>query len=99
MKTIISLAMACSAVVATAATISVTGQPTVGTDGTVTVTYSLDEPAIVTADFREGGASLGGTNQWSMAGDVFRLVPAGTGTITWNAAKDIPGRQLSAVTV
>ena len=99
MKTIISLAMACSAVAATAATISVTGQPTVGTDGTVTVTYSLDEPAIVTADFREGGASLGGTNQWSMAGDVFRLVPAGTGTITWNAAKDIPGRQLSAVTV
>ena len=99
MKTIISLAMACSAVVATAATISVTGQPTVGADGTVTVTYSLDEPAIVTADFRENGASLGGTNQWSMAGDVFRLVPAGTGTITWNAAKDIPGRQLSAVTV
>ena len=99
MKTIISLAMACSAVAATAATISVTGQPTVGADGTVTVTYSLDEPAIVTADFRENGASLGGTNQWSMAGDVFRLVPAGTGTITWNAAKDIPGRQLSAVTV
>ena len=99
MKTIISLAMACSAVAATAATISVTGQPTVGADGTVTVTYSLDEPAIVTADFREGGASLGGTNQWSMAGDVFRLVPAGTGTITWNAAKDIPGRQLSSVTV
>ena len=99
MKTIISLAMACSAVAATAATISVTGQPTVGADGTVTVTYSLGEPAIVTADFREGGASLGGTNQWSMAGDVFRLVPAGTGTITWNAAKDIPGRQLSSVTV
>jgi len=99
MKPIFALAMACSAVAATAATISVTGQPTVGADGTVTVTYSLDEPAIVTADFREGGASLGGTNQWSMAGDVFRLVPAGTGTITWNAAKDIPGRQLSAVTV
>lgn len=99
MKTIISLAMACSAVAATAATISVTGQPTVGADGTVTVTYSLVEPAIVTADFRENGASLGGTNQWSMAGDVFKLVPAGTGTITWNAAKDIPGRQLSAVTV
>ena len=99
MKTIISLAIACSAIAATAATISITGQPTVGADGTVTVTYSLDADAIVTADFRENGVSLGGTNQWSMAGDVFKLVPAGTGTITWNAAKDIPGRQLSAVTV
>ena len=99
MKTIISLAIACSAIAATAATISLTGQPTVGADGTVTVTYSLDADAIVTADFRENGVSLGGTNQWSMAGDVFKLVPAGTGTITWNAAKDIPGRQLSAVTV
>ena len=99
MKTIISLAIACSAIAATAATISLTGQPTVGADGTVTVTYSLDADAIVTADFRENGVSLGGTNQWSMAGDVFKLVPAGTGTLTWNAAKDIPGRQFSAVTV
>ncbi|MBQ6007181.1 MAG: formylglycine-generating enzyme family protein [Kiritimatiellae bacterium] len=99
MKTIISLAMACSAVAATAATISITGQPTVGADGIVTVTYSLDADAIVTADFRENGVSLGGTNQWSLAGDVFKLVPAGTGTITWNAAKDVPGRQFSAVTV
>ena len=99
MKTIFALALACSAIAATAATISITGQPTVGADGIVTVTYSLDASAIVTADFRENGVSLGGTNQWSMAGDVFRLVPAGTGTITWNAAKDIPGRQLSAVTV
>lgn len=99
MKPIFALAIACSAVAATAATISITGQPTVSADGIVTVTYSLDADAIVTADFRENGVSLGGTNQWSMAGDVFRLVPAGTGTITWNAAKDIPGRQLSAVTV
>ena len=71
----------------------------VGADGVVTVTYSLDADAIVTADFRENGVSLGGTNQWSLAGDVFKLVSAGTGKMTWNAAKDIPGRQLSAVTV
>ena len=99
MKPIFALAIACSAVAVQAATISITGQPTVSADGIVTVTYSLDADAIVTADFRENGVSLGGTNQWSLAGDVFRLVPAGTGTITWNAAKDIPGRQLSAVTV
>lgn len=71
----------------------------VGADGVVTVTYSLDADAIVTADFRENGVSLGGTNQWSLAGDVFKLVSAGTGKMTWNAAKDIPGQQLSAVTV
>ena len=71
----------------------------VGADGVVTVTYSLDADAIVTADFRENGASMGGTNQWSLAGDVFKLVSAGAGKITWNAAKDIPDRQLSSVTV
>lgn len=99
MKPIFALAIACSAIALQAATISITGQPTVSADGIVTVTYSLDADAIVTADFRENGVSLGGTNQWSLAGDVFKLVPAGTGTITWNAAKDVPGRQLSAVTV
>ena len=89
---------AMAAAAANAATIS--GIATsVGADGVVTVTYSLDADAIVTADFMENGVSLGGTNQWSLAGDVFRLVSAGTGKITWNAAKDIPDRQLSSVTV
>ena len=70
-------------------------------DGIVTVTYSLDADAIVTADFRTGGESVGGTNQWSLAGDVHRLVTADgqTKTITWNVKKDMPEMQVENITV
>ena len=85
MKRILALAVVMAVAAANAATISDIAT-SVGADGVVTVTYSLDADAIVTADFRENGASLGGTNQWSLAGDVFKLVSAGTGKITWNAA-------------
>ena len=98
MNKFFALSVAMAAAAANAATISDIAT-SVGADGVVTVAYSLDADAIVTADFRENGVSLGGTNQWSLAGDVFRLVSAGTGKITWNAAKDIPDRQLSSVTV
>ena len=70
-------------------------------DGVVVVSYSLDADAIVTADFRVGGVSVGGTNQWSLAGDVHRLVTADGETkhITWNPRRDMPGVALSGVTV
>lgn len=70
-------------------------------DGVVEVSYSLDGDAIVTADFRVGGESVGGTNQWSLAGDVHRLVVADgeTKRITWNPRSDMPGVALSGVTV
>ena len=70
-------------------------------DGVVVVSYSLDADAIVTADFRVGGVSLDGTNQWSLAGDVHRLVTADGETkhITWNPRSDMPGVALSGVTV
>lgn len=70
-------------------------------DGIVTVTYSLDEDAIVTADFRVGGVSVGGTNQWSLAGDVHRLVTSDgqPKTITWNVKKDMPEMLVENITV
>ena len=60
-------------------------------DGFVVVTYSLDSDAIVTADLKSKGVSLGGERQWSLSGDVFKLVSAGSGKkITWNPEQDIP---------
>lgn len=40
----------------------------------VTVTYTLNEPAVVTFDVTTNGASIGGRHLWSAAGDVNRLV-------------------------
>ena len=55
----------------------------------VTVTYDLDEDAIVTAAFTVGGAAL--PVPATVAGDVNRLVAAGTGkTIVWNPSLDWP---------
>lgn len=85
--------------VAVAATIGDVGIAADG-NGFVTVTYSLDSDAIVTADFRSNGVSLGGARQWSLSGDVNRLVSAGDGkTLTWNAKQDAPESELTDVTV
>ena len=78
------------------------GDVGIATDGKglVTVTYSLDSDAIVTADFRSNGVSLGGAKQWSLSGDVNRLVSAGnTKTLTWNAKQDAPETELTDITV
>ena len=81
---------------------STIGDVDISTDGKglVTVTYSLDSDAIVTADFRSNGVSLGGAKQWSLSGDVNRLVFAGNDkTLTWNAKQDAPETELTDVTV
>ena len=81
---------------------SIIGGVDISTDGKglVTVTYSLDSDAIVTADFRSNGVSLGGAKQWSLSGDVNRLVFAGNDkTLTWNAKQDAPETELTDVTV
>ncbi len=55
----------------------------------VTVTYDLSEDAIVTAGFTVGGAAL--PVPAKVAGDVNRLVTAGTGRkIVWNPSLDWP---------
>ena len=52
--------------------------------GVVTVAYTLDAPAIVTADFLTNGVSIGGTAIGELAGDASRLVSAaGRHTFKW----------------
>ena len=63
----------------------------------VTITYDLDEEAIVTADILVGGAPL--TAPANLAGEVNRLVAAGTGkVIVWNPSLDWPLQSAANVT-
>ena len=71
----------------------------------VTVSYTLDAPAIVTMDVltnvtgtASGNvfASVGGPALANVKGDVFKRVPAGSGTITWKAYRSVVGVSLPA---
>ena len=54
-------------------------------DGTVTITYTLnDGPAIVTLDVLAAGVSIGATNLWALSGDVNMVVDKTNCSITWN---------------
>ena len=54
----------------------------------VTVAYTLDAPAIVTADFLTNGVSIGGTAIGELAGDASRLVSAaGRHTFSWKPSE------------
>lgn len=58
--------------------------------GAVTVTYSLDADAIVTAAFEVDGAALPAERCTALAGEVNRYVKAGTGlTLTWRPDRDL----------
>ena len=71
-------------------------------DDVVTVTYALDEPAVVTVDFQTNvagsvWASIGERNFTTLAGDVNRYVAAETNrVIRWSAADDWPDHQLDS---
>ena len=56
----------------------------------LTVTYTLDEPAIVTFDVKTNGVSIGGANLKLAYGDVHRVVEAGTRTLFWPAYEAWP---------
>ncbi len=45
------------------------------------VSYTLDEPAIVTFDVKTNGVSIGGANLKLAYGDVHRVVEAGAHTL------------------
>lgn len=63
---------------------------------TVTITYNLDEDAIVTADILVGGEPLSAPA--NLAGDVNRLVAAGMGLkIVWNPNLDWPLQSVADV--
>lgn len=60
----------------------------------VTVSYTLDEDAVVTMDVKTNGVSIGGQNINHVVGDCFKLVKSGTGTFTWYADKSWPGHRI-----
>lgn len=64
----------------------------------VTITYNLDEDAIITMDVcTNGTASIGGEHVVSLAGAVNRMVSADEDhTIIWLADKDWPGQRFDA---
>lgn len=55
------------------------------------IAYTLSEKAVVTADFRVGGASIGATNFLNAVGDLNRTVEAGVRAIYWRPHQDWPG--------
>ena len=56
----------------------------------LTVTYTLDEPAIVTFDVKTNGVSIGAENLKLASGDVHRVVEAGTRALFWPAYEAWP---------
>ena len=63
---------------------------------TVTITYDLDEAAIVTMDVLTNGVSIGGANVRYVTGDCNQIVAAGTGRqIKWSAHQSWPGQKFT----
>lgn len=61
----------------------------------VTVTYDLDEPAVVTMDVLTNGVSIGGANIQCVSGACFKKVTAGSGhVLTWDPTVSWPDQKL-----
>ena len=76
---------------------------------TVVISYKLEpasagdtEPAIITADILTNGVSVGGSNLWTLSGDVNRIVPQGERKILWQPNEEkmpefsLPAAQVTA---
>ena len=67
---------------------------------TVTIGYTVSEPAIVTIDIltnavdETSGASIGSENLGWMSGDANKLVAAGSHVVTWQPDKAWPGHKI-----
>ena len=57
----------------------------------VTVSYTLDEPAVVTLDVLTNGVSIGQENVTHVMGDANRLLSAGSHILYWDPVKAWPG--------
>ena len=76
---------------------------------TVVISYKLEpasagdtEPAIITADILTNGVSVGGSNLWTLSGDVNRIVTQGDRKILWQPNEEkmpefsLPAAQVTA---
>ena len=66
-----------------------------GADRTVTITYNLSEPAVVTLDIvtnsPSGWVSIGGENVRLVAGDVWKQIAGGAHAMTWRPTQSWTG--------
>ena len=70
---------------------------TQGADRLVTVSYTLDEPAIVTVAFSTNGVDIGAKNYAEVGGEVNRIIKAGDRKIVWRPDNTWPdGGDVSA---
>ena len=88
-------ALAASAEVATVNVVSVAQDSA----GRVTVSYTIDKPAVITVDFQtnvseNAFASIGVEHVKTVWGDVNRVVQSGSRTLTWSPRKDWPEQSL-----
>ena len=68
-----------------------------GADRLVTVSYTLDETAIVTVSFATNGVDIGVKNYVEVGGEVNRIIKAGDRKIVWRPDKTWPiGENVSA---
>lgn len=92
-----AMALAASAEVATVNVVSVAQDSA----GRVTVSYTIDKPAVITVDFQTNVsenvfASIGVEHVKTVWGDVNRVVQSGSRTLTWSPRKDWPEQSLPA---
>ena len=60
----------------------------------VSVSYALDEDAVVTMDVLTNGVSIGGQNIGKVTGDCFKLVAAGSRSFVWHARQSWPDHKI-----
>ena len=60
----------------------------------VSVSYTLDEDAVVTMDVLTNGVSIGGQNIGKVTGDCFKLVSAGSRSFVWHARQSWPDHKI-----
>ena len=91
MKRIASTVVLGVAAMIRAAVPSVGNVTTTDADGMLTVNYTLSgASAVVTFDATTNGVPVDAAHFKSATGDVWKLMPAGSGTFTWRPANDIP---------
>ena len=91
MRKIVSTVVFMVAAAIRAAMPTVDGVTVTDVDGMLTVNYTLyAASAVITFDATTNGVPVDAAHFKSATGDIWKLMPAGSGTFTWRPANDIP---------